>query len=120
MNTLFDKIKERLLKLLKLTIKILLALNKWKSINNFSFQSIIKSYITRDWVKEKVLLDFKSLSSTYNNFYLADKLLKVLLNFRIEQQLFALIINNTDNNETLANFLANSLQNRLNISWLQD
>jgi len=85
MNTLFNKIKKRLLKLLKLIIKILLILNKWKSTNNLSFQNIIKSYIIRDWVKEKVLLDFESLSDTHDNSYLADELLKVFLDFKIEQ-----------------------------------
>jgi hypothetical protein len=101
-------------------IKISIVLDEWKSTNNLLFQDVIRSYITRDWVQKKVLLDFESLMSTHDDAYLADMMHKILIDFEIEWQLFAIIINNADNNRTLTDFLTDSLQDRLNISWLQD
>ena len=85
MNTLFNEIKERFLESLNSIIKISIVLNKWKSMNNFLFQDVIRSYITRDWMQKKVLLDFESLMSTHDDAYLADVMHKILIDFEIEQ-----------------------------------
>jgi hypothetical protein len=120
MDNMYDEVKGRLLESLDPTTKISLQMDGWKSPNNLSFQGIIGSYISRTWEKKEVLLGFEPMSGPHDGKYLAELLIRVLLDFGIEKQVFGLTTDNAGNNGTLANFLADSLQHRLNVSWLQD
>ena len=97
--------------------EISLACNAWSSKNQLAFMSILGYYINSQWKLQERLIGFEELTESHTGDYMARILKGVIERLNIQDNIFAITINNTSNNNSMIRalnlFQMDPLQNRI-------
>lgn len=110
------EIKKKILKNLKLTTKIFIALNVWINLNHVAFLSVIVYFIDKNWQYRKIFISFKSLSEQHFEEKMINTILKILQRYDLTSRLIIVTANNVNNNQFLRKHLFKRLR-FLNVNW---
>jgi hypothetical protein len=80
----YKKIKKTILKNLKITIRINIALNNWISSNNIVFMTIIDYFIDENLKYREMLFAFESFTEAHIDKMITKKVLLTLKSFQIQ------------------------------------
>ena len=78
-----------------------LALDCWSSPNNLAFLAITAHLVTNKWEYKEILIGFKHVSGSHTGQRLVEIVLRILEEYQIQDQLFAITTNNASNNKIL-------------------
>ena len=81
------------------------------------FLTITTHFITNKWEYKEILISFEHVSSSYTSQRLVEIVLRILEEYQIQDQLFAITTNNASNNKTLQKVLQNMLLQKHQIRW---
>ena len=86
----------------------------WRSVNRYSFQGIIVTWISPSWEFEQIVLDFDVLNGRHTGRALAESLHKVLSDFKICDKLLGVTTDNASNMCTMLVELESLLGSEVN------
>ena len=90
-------------------IKIFLAVDDWNNSNHLAFLEINCYYIDQNWQYQKKLLEFKLVFNSHIDQKLAEIVESVLIKYKLEIHLLAVITDNADNNDMMQTELKDAL-----------
>ena len=113
LENLIKNRQQNILRLLSPGSKISIALDCWISLFSQTFIAITGYFIDTNWIYREILFNFKPIYSTYTDINLSSALVKVLIEYKIENRVFGLITDNISNNKILVDLLQQILSENI-------
>ncbi|KAI0504116.1 hypothetical protein KFK09_015063 [Dendrobium nobile] len=96
----------------KVTSRVCLTSDLWTSINTDGFIYLTAHYIDNDWVLQKKIINFSFMPSPHDGISIFEKILSLLVEWKIEAKLFSITLDNASANNTSVDYLRNHLNLR--------
>ncbi|PKU62729.1 Putative AC transposase [Dendrobium catenatum] len=96
----------------KVTSRICLTSDLWTSINTDGFICLTAHYIDNDWHLQKKIITFSFMPPPHDGISLFEQLQLLLVEWKIENKLFSITLDNASANNSCVDYLKNHLNLR--------